>query len=84
MLPSPEPPASAADIARQVAAGRVLAADVLAASLRLHEEWASRLNGLVQLRRREAEAEATAIDDTIALATPVALPVRVPSGEGPA
>jgi fatty acid amide hydrolase len=66
VLPSPEPPASAADIARQVAAGRVLAADVLAASLRLHEEWASRLNGLVQLRRREAEAEATAIDDTIA------------------
>jgi fatty acid amide hydrolase len=53
----------------------LLAADVLAASLRLHDERAPRLNGLVQLRRREAEAEATAIDDAIAEGASIAGPL---------
>ena len=73
--PSPERPTSAADIARHVAAGGLLAADVLAACLRLHDEHAPRLNGLVQLRRREAEAEASAIDDAIAEGASIAGPL---------
>ena len=53
---------SVAGIAGDVAAGRRRASDALAECLRRHETLAPRINALVQLRRREAEAEAAAID----------------------
>jgi len=62
-------------MARQVAAGQWRAADVLAACLRLNDERAPGLNGLVQQRRREAEAEATAIDDAVAEGASIAGPL---------
>ena len=69
---------AAVDIAREVSAGRWSAAEVLAACLRRHEEFRERVNGLVQLRRHEAEAEAAAIDAAIAKAAPVGQLAGVP------
>ena len=82
MNPSCSPPdesaVSAAHIAREVAAGRSLAVEVLQACLRRHEDLAPRINGFVQLRRREAEAEAATVDAAIAKDIPAGPLAGVP------
>ncbi len=79
MTPRGAPSAgSAADIVRAVTAGRSLAVQVLQECLRRHADLAPRINGLVQLRRREAEAEAAAIDAAIAKDAPAGLLAGVP------
>lgn len=82
MKPPGSPPGesagSATDIVREVAAGRSLATDVLHACLRRHEDLAPRINALVQLRRREAEAEAAAVDAAIARDAPAGPLAGVP------